>query len=122
MCCVIRLVNDISLHPYFSAYLLHLVANTGVVPPAAALSTNSRPSEKQPIVHDIWDFSLWTWVENLAIQHNDQILVTLLSSPEVYQVDPTREHSASLVYTFPELQPDVFYVAVGSFSLFTLPP
>ena len=84
-------------------------------------------------VHDIYDFPKDTWVENLAVRSNGQILVTLLTSPQVYQVNPFQTQSATLVYTFPstlgcvgiaELGTDIFYVATGNLSLstFTAPP
>lgn len=82
-------------------------------------------------VHDIYDFGKGTWVENLAVRSNGQILVTLLTAPEVHQVDPVQK-SATLVHTFPsalgcigitELGSDIFYVAVGNLSTktFTAP-
>ena len=80
-------------------------------------------------VTDIWNFSPGTWVENLAVRSNGQILVTLASAPEIYQVDPTLKQPATLVHTFPgylaclgitELQQDVFYVVTGNFSTVTI--
>ncbi|EGP91112.1 uncharacterized protein MYCGRDRAFT_17443, partial [Zymoseptoria tritici IPO323] len=67
-----------------------------------------------------------SWVENLAIRSNGKILVTLLSSPEVWQIDPANPGSAELIYRFPhalsalgiaEVYPDVFAVAIGNISL-----
>ena len=85
-------------------------------------------SRTPPTVTDIWDFSPGTWVENLAVRSNGQILVTLASTPEIYQVDPTLEQPATLVHAFPgylaclgitELQQDLFYVITGNFSAVT---
>ena len=81
-----------------------------------------------PVITDLWDFPNGTWVENLALRSNGQILVTLVTSPQIYQVDPTRAQPAKLVHTFPgylgllgitEVQPDVFYVVAGNFSTVT---
>ncbi|KAL9118931.1 MAG: hypothetical protein Q9187_004513 [Circinaria calcarea] len=78
----------------------------------------------------IHQFPLATWAENLAVRSNGQILTTLLSAPELYQIDPfsSAPDAAVLVHRFPnasgllgiaEGQPDVFYVIAGSFSLRT---
>jgi hypothetical protein len=79
---------------------------------------------------DIHQFPNKTWVENLAIRHNGQILVTVLSAPELYQVDPFRTDSPPiLIHRIPgvmgllgivELQHDVFYVIAGNWSVVTL--
>lgn len=73
----------------------------------------------------VWEFPSGTWVENLAIRQNGQILVTLLNLPDIYQVDPTLATPATLVYSFEnylsvagitELGSDIFYAVVGNFS------
>jgi len=79
---------------------------------------------------DIHQFPNETWVENLAIRQNGQIVVTVLSAPELYQVDPFNTNSPStLIHRFPEvtgllgiveLQHDVFYVIAGNWSIHTL--
>ncbi|USW58616.1 Putative six-bladed beta-propeller, TolB [Septoria linicola] len=70
-----------------------------------------------------------TWIENLAIRSNGKILVTLLSAPEVWQIDPVNPGPAELIYRFPqalsalgiaEVQPDVFAVAVGNITVETI--
>ena len=80
-------------------------------------------------VTDVWNFSPGTWVENLAVRSNGQILVTLASTPEIYQVDPALKQPATLVHSFPgydacmgivELHQDVFYVITGNFSTVTI--
>lgn len=86
-------------------------------------------SSGDPTVVDIWSFPQDTWVENLAVRSNGQLLVTLLSSPEVYQVDPTLQQPPTLVHRFDghlacagivELGTDVFYVVVSNFSTVTI--
>jgi sugar lactone lactonase YvrE len=61
---------------------------------------------------------------------NGLLLVTLISSPEVWEVDP-RHRTAELVHRFPhtisvtgiaEYEPDVFSVAVGNWSYHTFKP
>ncbi|KAB5513310.1 hypothetical protein GE09DRAFT_1267072 [Coniochaeta sp. 2T2.1] len=63
-------------------------------------------------------------MENIAIRSNGQLLVTLFTSPDVYQIDPFPKHPAppKLVAHFPdalgllgitEIEQDVFAVAKG---------
>jgi len=111
--------------------LLSLVG-TAFSTPLAYSSTIARqavPVNSPSTVHGIWNFPNGTWVENLAVRSNGQILVTLLNTPRIYQVDPTLKHPAALVHTFSsylgclgiaELQPDVFYVVTSNFSTLTL--
>ena len=65
----------------------------------------------------------FTWVENLAIRSNDAILATLLTTPELYQIDPSQRTDPILIHTFPfalglagitEAEPDVFYIVAGN--------
>ncbi|KIM91308.1 hypothetical protein PILCRDRAFT_526 [Piloderma croceum F 1598] len=80
-------------------------------------------------VRDIHQFPNATWIENLAVRKDGQILVTVLSAPELYQVDPFHPNSpATLIYRIPEvtgltgiveLRRDVFYVIAGNFSIAT---
>lgn len=73
-----------------------------------------------------------TWLENLAVRPNGQILTTRLDVPELYQVTPDPHNpNPTLIYAFPsalstlgiaELSatPDVYAVLVGNFSLATI--
>lgn len=79
-------------------------------------------------VRDVWEFSDPTWVENLAVRSNGNLLVTLLSRPELYQIHPTGG-APQLVHTFSqytgllgiaEIESDVFAVVTGNVSLTTL--
>jgi hypothetical protein len=79
---------------------------------------------------DIHQFPNHTWVENLAVHQNGQIVVTILSAPELYQVDPFHTDSPpTLIHHIPgvlgllgivELQHDVFYIIVSNWSVSTL--
>ncbi|KAF7976645.1 hypothetical protein HWV62_5967 [Athelia sp. TMB] len=70
-----------------------------------------------------------TWLENAAVRSNGQLLVTLLSSPQVYQVDPFSSQQPQLVQTIPgvegllgigEVEEDVFAVIAGNLSIATV--
>ena len=79
--------------------------------------------------HDIYQFPNETWLKNLAIRQNSHILVTVLTAPEVWQVDPFHTDSpATHIYRFPgvigllgivELQQDAFYTIAGNFAVAT---
>jgi hypothetical protein len=79
---------------------------------------------------DIHQFPNETWVENLVICQNGQIIVTVLSAPKLYQVDPFHTNSSPiLIHRIPgvsgllgivELHPDVFYTTAGNWSVQTL--
>lgn len=77
------------------------------------------------VVHQ---FPMPSWVENLAIRSNGQIVVTFSSAPEVFLVDPTDPSKTVLIHKFPdvsgmagiiEVEHDKFYVAGGNFDLST---
>ena len=70
-----------------------------------------------------------TWVENAAVRANGQLLVTLGSSPEVYQVDPFSAQPPKLIQIIPgvtgllgiaEVETDVFAVVAGNLSVTTI--
>ncbi|MCJ1395533.1 hypothetical protein MMC18_008419 [Xylographa bjoerkii] len=75
----------------------------------------------------IWTFENETWIENLAVRQNGEVLCTSLSRAALYLVNPF-EHIASLVHQFEptegllgisEIENDVFVVASANVSLAT---
>ena len=115
------------LHNFLSGstlLLLHLLSST-----FASVIRTRTPQQALPLpVHVVHEFPKGTWVENLAVRQNDQILATILTAPEIYQVDPLGIVSPILVHTFTsttgvtgivETEPDIFYVATGNFSFAT---
>lgn len=91
----------------------------------AAIST-LEPLLTARLVHQ---FPIPSWIENLAIRSNGQILVTCSSAPEVFLVDPTDSSKTVPIHKFPdvagmagiiEVEHDKFYVAGGNFNLNTL--
>ena len=92
---------------------------------------NDAAIARTPQATTVWTFPQSTWVENLAVRSNGQILATLFTTPQLYQVDPTGRAPASLVFTFPqqtsclgiaELGTDIFYVVAGNVSFTTFAP
>ena len=94
---------------------------TPVLDSKSAVSPRPLPLPVK-VVHE---FPKGTWVENLAVRKNDQILGTLIApAAELYQVDPLSLYEPVLIHKFPtsslfgivEVEDDVFYVAAGDFS------
>ena len=88
---------------------------------AGVLQRNAAPPGDH-LLKTVYQFPNLTWVENIAVRSNGKLLVTLVTSPEVWQIDPTTQ-SGELLYHFPnatsatgisEVSPDVFAVAVGN--------
>jgi sugar lactone lactonase YvrE len=74
----------------------------------------------------LYQFPIPTWIENIAVRSNGELLVTLLTSPELYLVSPSDPKEAVLVHKFDEVlavtgiievKEDVFYVGGGNYSL-----
>lgn len=103
---------------YWTSLLLSFVGNSLAAPATASKIT----------VRNVWEFSNPTWVENIAVRSNGHLLVTILSSPDLYQIDPTGK-PPQLVHTFPqytgllgiaEIESDVFAVVTSNVTLATL--
>ncbi|KAI0401429.1 hypothetical protein F4802DRAFT_580178 [Xylaria palmicola] len=76
----------------------------------------------------IHQFPNGTWVENLAVRTNGQLVTTISSTPDLYQVDPQNRCPPFLLHSFTgftstvgitETSPDIFQVVVGNCSLAT---
>lgn len=75
-------------------------------------------------IHNVYQFPNGTWVENIAVRSNGNLLVTLVDTPELWEINPfeqSRDAAATLIHHFDgmpsmtgitEIEPDVF--AVGS--------
>lgn len=122
----LMLTSHFSLHHshhlsmLFSPYLALL----GLAASAFAAPASSTPGSKA--VRTLRRFP-GQWTESLAVRKSGPIVVSLLSRPEIWQVDPDTRQGV-LVARFPaklgalgitETEPDVFAVAVGNFSTVT---
>jgi hypothetical protein len=76
----------------------------------------------------LYQFPLPTWIENLAVRSNGELLLTILTSPELYLLNPSDPKEALLVHKFEdvfgltgiiEAKEDVFYVAGSNYNLAT---
>src|SRR2546429_191408 len=88
----------------------------------SASSTSNRDTGN-PVVREVWQFPNSTWIENLAVRPNGNLLVTILNTPELYQVDPLDPREPALIHKFPralgllgiaEVDHDVFAVIAGN--------
>lgn len=115
---------SISLHSTIPHTAAHPAAHFAAHP---AATPKSLPLPVQ-IIHE---FPHNTWVENLAVRSNGKVLVTLVTSPDLYQIDPFAPNSAPiLVHHFSdyvslsgitETTTDIFYVVCSKTSSTTKP-
>ncbi|KAL7895441.1 hypothetical protein HDV63DRAFT_104137 [Trichoderma sp. SZMC 28014] len=89
----------------------------------SARPTNDANSTPKTL-RDVIVFPNNTWIENIAVRSNGNLLVTLATLPEVWEVEPL-SGSAELAYSFPdanaclgitEVGHDIFAVNVGTLS------
>lgn len=119
------------MHLYRVANALSLLSGSILSVPFAAAQPTSINARQPPLpVKIIHEFPAGTNVENLAVRQNGKVLVTLDTSPEIYQIDPSQAEAPKLVSNsfgpvvgllgIVETCPDVFYVAAGNSSFTTL--
>ena len=111
-------------------FSLRSIATFSLLSLALALPSSeisARKTDPLPLpVEVIHQFPFPSWVQDLAIRRNGKILVTLLTAPELYEIDPSGRRGVKLVHNFPEhlaltgiaeLKPDIFYVSAGNVSI-----
>ncbi|RDL30999.1 uncharacterized protein BP5553_09788 [Venustampulla echinocandica] len=85
----------------------------------------SHPAPQDAAVRTVYQFPNLTSLENIAVRSNGQLLVAVISSAELYQVDPFNNKGASLVHRFPgalstlgiaEVEPDIFAIIVANYT------
>ncbi|KAL8823066.1 MAG: hypothetical protein Q9191_006212 [Dirinaria sp. TL-2023a] len=111
---------------FFSAFI-STVSHTVALPQITPSPSGARKQAPLP-VEIIHEFPQGTWLENLAVRSCGQVLVSVLSTPDLYQIDPSNETSPILVHSFPEhlgllgiteTTRDIFYLAAGNYSVFS---
>ena len=116
---------------YFSALLSLVLLLTSLIARAlSALSDYETHEYYYPglplAIEIVHQFPPGTWLENLAIRPNGNILTTALSSPELFEVDNRGKDPIKLVHTFAnetgctgitQMGRETFYVIAGNFSL-----
>jgi sugar lactone lactonase YvrE len=107
---------------YFVLILLqsHIVSATALGIPTTIQSRDFQP-------RSVHQFPNETWVENLYIRSNGDIIATVLSSSDLYLIDPFKDSkdNAVLLDSFPgfmglagitEIKPNVYAVIAGNWS------
>ncbi|RDL33791.1 Uncharacterized protein BP5553_08159 [Venustampulla echinocandica] len=82
-----------------------------------------------PVIRQVYTFGPNRFIENIAVRSNSKLLVTSMSVPDLFSINPTlTSPTAPIVYTFPnasglsgitETSPDVFAVVSGVWDLAT---
>ncbi|KAK4937025.1 hypothetical protein LTR66_015259, partial [Elasticomyces elasticus] len=95
---------------------------------SASRYSNDKPNVK---VETLFQFpNNGSWVDNLVVRSDGNLLLTRLDTPEVWHVNTT-SGNATLAYSFPnvtscfgisEIADDVFAVVIGNFSAKTYEP
>ena len=119
--CTYKMYLCFNLLVKFAALILYASSGDG-------LSLRKSFSESPGLLPRlVYQFPVGEWVENLAIRRNNNILLSLATSPSLYTLDPHRANPHPvLVHTFPsalslfaivETASDVFAVIVGNFTV-----
>ncbi|KAG7006811.1 hetero-diels-alderase asR5 [Physcia stellaris] len=117
----------------FSTASLHCLLISSVIPftsayPASEYNTASSRKPLPLSVEVVHEFPHGTWVENLAVRSNGKVLVDILTSPDIYQIDPFTKKAPILVHHFSEhlgllgiteTTQDIFYLVAGNYSAAT---
>ncbi|KAK5653490.1 hypothetical protein OQA88_8976 [Cercophora sp. LCS_1] len=78
-------------------------------------------------IRNVYTFPKNTFIENIAVRANSKLLITSMSVPDLFSIDPTVSvPTASIVHTFPnctgisgiaEITPDLFALVTGTWDL-----
>lgn len=122
-----RLVTQLEESPLIQEVAFS-VETVGALPEETAPQTSkaSSASSRAPIA-EVYRFQDQTKLENLATRSNGQLVLTAVSDPSVYLLDPSKHNSKpQLIYRFPratsmtgvvETASDVFVVVAGNWSV-----
>ncbi|KAI0475653.1 hypothetical protein GGR56DRAFT_666546 [Xylariaceae sp. FL0804] len=85
--------------------------------------------EHEPLVRTLYQYPVGTWIENIAVRDSGELLLTLLNTPELEQLDPfaprpepqkvARIAGVTGLSGIAQIAPESFAVAAGNFSLAT---
>lgn len=112
------IIEPVTMRSTIATVLTALIATIAALP---LYLTKSNP------VATLWTFPNETWIENLAVRANGNVLCTSLNRAAIYQVDPFR-HFAETLHQFAssddclgiaETASDVFIVMTANVSLKT---
>lgn len=120
---------------FLSVLFVHLIQLVSALPhyhsnaPIHPFNRRCNSTHLSP-VDVVHDFPTGTWIENLAVRTNGQIIATEdIPRPRIYQVDPFGSRDPIVLHEFSdtasilgiaETIPDVFYVCSANYSSKTL--
>ncbi|GAB1317643.1 hypothetical protein MFIFM68171_07853 [Madurella fahalii] len=94
---------------------------------AAAWGAHAAGVAGNPPIRNVYTFPKNTFIENIAVRSNSELLVTSMSVPDLFAIDPTVNNpDAPIVHTFAnasgisgiaEITPDVFALVTGVWDL-----
>lgn len=94
---------------------------------AAACGVQATGGSTQPPIRNIYTFPNNTFIENIAVRSNGKLLITSMSVPDLFSINPTDANpDATIIHTFPnatgisgiaEVTPDLFAVVTGIWDL-----
>ncbi|KAH8592544.1 hypothetical protein B0O99DRAFT_630027 [Bisporella sp. PMI_857] len=103
------------------SHILSLLSMDPVTPRAPDSNSTALPL----LTHLVHQFPIGSWVENVAVRSSGELLLTMLTTPELYSLSPSKPSSPELVHTFAdytgllgiaETSPDVFAMVVGNLT------
>jgi len=115
---------SLAFHPAYSMPAFNPTLASTLGSPLAYSSTSSST----PGVRLVHQFPNSSWIENIAVRANGSLLITEMTSPSLYHINPFLSHTQNAwqIASFPghlgllgitETDPDVFAVVAGNFSL-----
>lgn len=94
---------------------------------AAGAGVQAGAAKPNPTIRNIFTFPRNHFIENIAVRANSQLLVTSMSVPHLFAINPTvMTPNATIVHTFPnstglagiaEITPDLFALVTGTWDL-----
>ncbi|CAN9118779.1 unnamed protein product [Alternaria alternata] len=96
---------------------------------APLVAAAALPASSQASVRPVYQFDNGTWLENIAVRSNGNLLVTLIDRPSLYEINPFRNNTPTLITNLEdetnttsllgitEMSPDVFVFIAGNFSV-----
>lgn len=122
-----RLVTQFEESPLIQQVAFSIASADSVLEETTPHPFNPSAASSRAPVSEVYQFQDQTRLENLATRSNGQLVLTAISDPSVYLLDPSKRNSKpQLVHQFPratsmsgvvETAPDVFVVVAGNWSL-----
>lgn len=117
----------------YSTHSLHFLLLSSAISCISAYPAGDdhTASSRKPLplpVEVLHEFPHGTWVESLAVRSNGKVLVDIITSPDLYQIDPLTKKAPVLVHHFcdhlgllgiTETTQDLFYLVAGNYSAAT---